>query len=99
MDWQDLLIDLYFKVCEAFESEIYMHTQRQNKNASSMKLSFTDQEAIIVYLFGLFRKQRTSKGIYTYTHDHLLSWFPTCLLMKSGRRCGSMSDLTVLKGP
>ena len=45
MDWKHLLIDLYFKVCEAFEDEIYMHTQIHNKNASSMSLSFTDQAA------------------------------------------------------
>lgn len=77
MDWKHLLIDLYFKVCEAFEDEIYMYTQRHNKNASSMSLSFTDQEAITVYLFGLLRRQRTIKGIYAYTDDHLRDWFPT----------------------
>ena len=55
-----------------------MHTQRYSNNSKSSELAFTDQEAITVYLFGLLQRQRTIKGIYCYTQDHLLSWFP-CL--------------------
>lgn len=54
-----------------------MHAQRYSNNSISMPLAFTDQEAITVYLFGLMQRQRTVKGVYQYTDNHLRSWFPT----------------------
>lgn len=39
-------------------------------------LSFTDEEVISVYLFGVLDKHRTIKGIYDYADRHLRPWFP-----------------------
>lgn len=53
-----------------------MHTQRYSNNSNCYRPAFSDQEAITVYLFGLLQRQRTVKGIYQYTRDHLQAWFP-----------------------
>jgi hypothetical protein len=77
MDWKDLLISLYFRVCEAFDHGLMNHTQRYSNNAEYIASCFTDQEAITIYLFGLLEKQREVKGIYQYAFNHLKDWFPS----------------------
>jgi hypothetical protein len=39
-------------------------------------LSFTDEEVIAVYLFGVLDKHREIQGIYDYADRHLRPWFP-----------------------
>ena len=77
MDWKDLLISLYFYVCNAFDEGLMNHTQRHSNNAKCVAKGFTDQEAITIYLFGLLQKQREVKGIYQYAVNHLKDWFPS----------------------
>ena len=38
--------------------------------------AITDSEIIAIYIFGILKKQKTVKDIYTYTADHLMEWFP-----------------------
>lgn len=76
MTWDIKLIALYFWVCECFENGIAQHAQRHNKNASTMVLKFSDEEAITVYLFGILQKYQEVKDIHTYTKNHLSDWFP-----------------------
>lgn len=76
MDWKDLLISLYFHVCDAFDKGVLMYTQRYSNNSESLPPCFTDQEAITVYLFGLLQRQRQVRGVYHYAVDHLQAWFP-----------------------
>lgn len=77
MDWKDLLITLYFYICNAFNQGLVNYTQRHSNNAEYIATCFTDQEAITVYLFGLLQKQREVKGIYQYALNHLKDWFPS----------------------
>jgi hypothetical protein len=39
-------------------------------------LSFTDEEVIAIYLFGVIDKNREIKRIYEYADRHLRDWFP-----------------------
>lgn len=39
-------------------------------------LSFTDEEVIAVYLFGVMDNHRAIKGIYAYADRHLRPWYP-----------------------
>ena len=39
-------------------------------------LSFSDEEVITLYLFGIIDKNRELKKIYDYADRHLRSWFP-----------------------
>lgn len=39
-------------------------------------LSFSDEEVIAIYLFGVMDKHREIKGIYDYADRHLRDWFP-----------------------
>jgi len=77
MTWELKLINLYCWVCDCFDNGARQHAQRHNKNAASLVLKFTDEEAITVYLFGIHRKYKEVKDIYNYTKDHLSDWFPT----------------------
>jgi hypothetical protein len=38
--------------------------------------TFTDEEVLTIYLFGIIKRRKTIKGIYDYTADHLSGWFP-----------------------
>lgn len=76
MNWEFRLISLYYWVCEGFKSGAEFHAQRLAKNASSIELKFSDQEAMTVYLFGIFNKYKEVKEIHTYAKNHLSDWFP-----------------------
>jgi hypothetical protein len=77
MNWELKLIALYYWVCESFERGAEDHAQRMAKNAASLKLNFTDQEAVTVYLFGILNKYKEVKEIHTFTSNYLADWFPT----------------------
>lgn len=69
------LIQVYFYVCEIYEEQLQWHSMRFTKNQSVP--SFTDQELLTTYLFGLGLERRFRvKDIYDYTANHWLSWFP-----------------------
>lgn len=94
MTWDLKLIALYSWVYDCFEKGVYFHSQRHNKNASTMVLEFTDQEAITIYLHGILRKYKEVKDIYTYTKDHLIDWFPTLpSYAKFNERLNRMNDV------
>lgn len=76
LDWEELLISLYYKVSDLYERDLVWYAQRFSNNMSYQSAGFSDEEAITIYLFGLIRKRRQVKEIYTYTQDHLWSWFP-----------------------
>ena len=77
MDWKSLLVHLYVQVCDEFDQGLQMYAQRHSRNGETMTVTFTDQEAITVYLFGLRQNHRSVKAIYQYAVDHLVEWFPT----------------------
>jgi hypothetical protein len=74
MDWQEQLITVYLYVCKHYRDQLWVYCQRMSNYAD---LSFTDQEVITIYLFGIIDGQTQNRQIYKYTHRHWRDWFPT----------------------
>ena len=53
MDWQIQLITLYEMVCKHYQEGLWIHCQRFS---SYCDLSFTDEEVITLFLFGIMNK-------------------------------------------
>lgn len=73
MNWQDQLITIYLYICKHYEKELWVYCQRMSNHAD---LSFSDEEVITLYLFGIIDKKREIKSIYEYADRHLRDWFP-----------------------
>ena len=74
MDWQDKLIDLYVYICQQYDQKhLWFYTQRMSNNDTP---TFTDEEVLTIYLFGIMQQHTQIKAIDTYTKDHLSDWFP-----------------------
>lgn len=73
MDWQYTLVKTYVFVCEGFKEELYIAAARMSNNDQP---SFTDEELITIYLFGIMQGHFQMKAIYNYTRNHLGAWFP-----------------------
>lgn len=76
MDWEEVLTGIYCMLSDNYSEGLKWHSRRYSNNTNWLQLSFSDEELLSVYLYGLIRKYRSVKQIYTYTKDHLLSWFP-----------------------
>ena len=61
MNWQDHLITIYFYVCKHYQNELWVYSQRMTNYAD---LSFSDEEVITLYLFGIIDKNRELKKIF-----------------------------------
>ncbi|MFI3219965.1 MAG: hypothetical protein QX189_12720 [Methylococcales bacterium] len=73
MYWQDRLITIYLYVCKHYQSHLCIYSQRMSNYAD---LSFSDEEVITLYLFGVIDKHREIKQTYEYANRHLRDWFP-----------------------
>lgn len=73
MDLKDKLIHLYLYVCQCYNRKLCLHCQRMSNNR---KQTFTDQELITVYLFGVLQHHTELKHIYEYVLHHWYGWFP-----------------------
>src|SRR5690606_34449642 len=73
MNWQDQLISLYVYICNEYKSHLVCYCLRMSNYAD---LSFSDEEVLTIYLFGVLDKHRTLKEIYGYADRHLRDWFP-----------------------
>jgi len=77
MDWEELLIKLYFEISELYLEELQWHCQRYSNNRKWQKDRISDEEVLTIYLFGILRHRRNVKEIFEYANDHLRSWFPS----------------------
>ena len=73
MAWQNQLITLYLTVCEHYPNGRWTSVQRFSPYSD---LSFSDEEVITLYLFGIMDKQRDIKSIYTQAQRYWRDWFP-----------------------
>lgn len=73
MDWQSQLISVYLTICKFFSqlSPYVFFKISPNSNPS-----FTDEEAMSIYIFGILNHLNTVKSIYSFTKNHLSDWFP-----------------------
>lgn len=67
------LIQTYSLVCECYDTHMSLHFQRQSNNNCPQ---FTDQEAITIYLCGIFEGHYSHRSTYDYIVNHWASWFP-----------------------
>jgi hypothetical protein len=73
MNWQDKMISLYLFLCKAFNEGLYGMCERMSNHAD---LSFSDEEVMTIFMFGIIEGRRELKNIYQHTYHHLYSWFP-----------------------
>lgn len=73
MDWQIQLISLYDMVCKYYQQGLWVYCQRFSPHGD---LSFTDEEIITLYLFGIINKHTQILAIYNEADRHLRDGFP-----------------------
>lgn len=73
MDWDLRLVTLYEFVCKQYREHLWVYCQRFSPYA---ELTFTDEEVICIYLWGVMDKRREIKDIYKDTRRHLHAWYP-----------------------
>jgi len=78
-DWEELLIGLYFYVCKEYNQRLKYYVERFSNNNLKQQLSFSDEEAITIYLYGLLDGRKTVKEIHRFAKNHLDDWFPTLI--------------------
>lgn len=73
MEWQIRLIELFLFVSGTFKDKIPCWCRRLSNNSSP---KFTDEEVIVIFLWGIMQNRTQIKAIYNYTNNHLREWFP-----------------------
>ncbi|MFO1434124.1 MAG: transposase [Candidatus Competibacteraceae bacterium] len=73
MDGEVQLITLYEFVCKHYREQVWVYCQRFSP---FVDLTFTDEEVLCIYLWGVLEKQREVKDIYDHTRRHLGAWLP-----------------------
>jgi hypothetical protein len=73
MNWPNRLITIYLYVCKHDQQNLWIHSQRMSHYAD---LSFSNEEVMTLYLFGVVDKHRAIKGIDEYADRHLRDGFP-----------------------
>src|SRR5438552_15735236 len=73
MDWQRKLISLYLFVCNEYKTHLWSYCERMTNHAD---LSFSDEEVITIFLYGVIDKRRELKEIYNDASRHMKHWFP-----------------------
>lgn len=72
MDWEIRLISTYVFISKVFEDKLKYYCQRMSNNQSP---KFTDEEVILIFLWGIMQNRIKIKDIYNYTNNHLKKWF------------------------
>jgi hypothetical protein len=66
-------ISLYLYIIKQYQEKLCHYCERRS---NYVDLHFTDEEVLVLFLFGVFKKRKTLKAIYEYANDHLREWFP-----------------------
>jgi hypothetical protein len=78
MGWQEQLITVYLYVCKHYTQNLWAYCQRMS---NYVDLSFSDEEVITLYLFGIIDKNREIKQIYKYADRLYVAGFQGCQVM------------------
>lgn len=73
MDWLDRIITLYVFICDAYKSELHAYCERFSNYSN---LSFSDEEVLVIYMYGIIDGKRTKKQIYNHARDYWHHLFP-----------------------
>ena len=67
MDTASTLIRIYLLICQRYRGRRAAVAQRQSNNAAP---TFTDEEVLTMYVFGLIKKRTTISEIHEYAEEH-----------------------------
>jgi len=73
MDWLDEIISLYLVVCDEYKNGLWTYCQRFSNYAD---LSFSDEEVMTIYMFGIMDGLTTKKQIHKHAKNYWNSLFP-----------------------
>ena len=73
MDWESKLISLYVIISNEYQAIIQAHVE---SFTNGKNISFTDEEVMTIYCYGILRGYRTITAIHRYAQDHLRDYFP-----------------------
>ena len=73
MDWQIRLIVIFLFINQVFKYKLSGSCQRMSNNC---RPKFTDEEVMVIFLWGIMQNRTKIKDIYNYTNNHLRDWFP-----------------------
>ncbi|RDB35023.1 MAG: hypothetical protein DCC88_12285, partial [Spirobacillus cienkowskii] len=68
MDWQSQLINVYLTTCNFFSQLSPTSFLKISPNSNP---SFTDQEVVTIYIFGVLMKQKNIKDIFNFTKNFI----------------------------
>lgn len=72
-NWQDQLIGLFCYLSEEYRRHLWVHVARLSPNQHP---TFSDEEVLSVYIYGLWQHLPNISAIHRYTQAHLAEWFP-----------------------
>lgn len=91
MNWQDRLIDIYCRVCDAFDKEDLMYIPRISNNSIPR---FTDQEVLTIFYSGVIEGITEIKKIHKKAKQYWAAWFPLLPRYKQFlKRINSLADV------
>lgn len=73
MDWQLQLVTLYEFICKQYREHLWVYCQRFSPYA---EVTFSDEEVICIYLWGVMNKRLEITSIYDDADRHLREWYP-----------------------
>jgi len=73
MDWQNQLITVYLTSCKFFSQLSPYIFLKISPNSNP---SFTDEETVTIYIFGILNELKNIKSIFKFTKNFLSEWFP-----------------------
>jgi hypothetical protein len=73
MDWLERIISLYLQICDDYQNNLWVYCQRFSNYT---KLSFTDEEVITIYMYGIIEGLTTKKQIYNHAKNYWHDLFP-----------------------
>lgn len=73
MDCEEQIIMIYLYVFKHYHNGLWTYCQRMSNHSD---LSFSDEEVITIYIFGIIDGKTKNSDIYEYANRHLRNWFP-----------------------
>lgn len=73
MDWLDRIISLYVFICAEYKNNLWAYCERFSNHSD---LSFSDEEVLVIYLYGIMEGMRTKKQIYKHAKNYWYHLFP-----------------------
>jgi len=73
MDWEFRLIVMFLFISQVFKEKLQFYCKRMSNNSSP---KFTDEEVIVIFIWGILQNHTKIKDIYNYTNNHLRHLFP-----------------------